>query len=188
MTEIEKNGVRKVYVCMLAFLDLFEDTKGFDCLPKGVSGKLEDFLDPQIDEIQMLIDSFAEMESEGRKVKKIVIYSKLQYILDEIKFFVHDWEVPGVVRRWRQINPSIDFYSCERELRAGINREFYHNTADVIGIVKNLDDELIGLRKKYYNRIQEKQMQKNRTALGVDMFGEELRKTMELVFRNDFEE
>lgn len=105
-------------------------------------------------------------------------HQKLDRIIGETEEFVTSYEMPGVVTRWREINPRLNHFDCAFELIEEVGME----TAEELyrkGMLEFLpSEEDIEARKEYFGRVER--------ADDAGVYQEELLKTLEMVFESEF--
>ncbi len=110
-------------------------------------------------------------------------------IVTEFEFFARSCEVPGVVDRWRWLNPSIQYFDTAFDL-VDCAPEVYEKIS--MGL-KNLKlkcyptEGIICERNLYFERAKHEQERSGRTYSKEFAFQEELRETLKWVLRNDCE-
>lgn len=105
-------------------------------------------------------------------------HQKLDRIIGETEEFVTSYEMPGVVTRWRKINPRLNHFDGVFELIEEVGME----TAEELyreGMLEFLpSEEDIEARKEYLVHAER--------ANDAGVYQEELMKTLEMVFESDF--
>ena len=134
----------------------------------------------------------------NKKVEKnesvsVVDFSKitLNQLLNrsEVEYFVKQFEMPGVVLRWKQINLNLVFFDCAFELKETLSEEEYLKyqrglTACRLSLYP--DDELVEQRKVYFENAKNNALMENATYSVEKLFEEELLRTLDMVFEQDF--
>ncbi len=98
--------------------------------------------------------------------------------------------MPGVVTRWKQINPQLIYFDCAFE----IMEECPETYADVRkGLTDSHlscypDSELIAQRNMYFAKIKERYKHKNIEYSEDKIFQDELLNTLTLLFEDAFKE
>ena len=86
------------------------------------------------------------------------IKGKLIRIVDETEQFIRSYERPGVVKRWRRINPQILFFECAFDLMEtcpDMYKKISWGLTD-LKLACYPDDTLVEARKKIFCRGKEK--------------------------------
>lgn len=120
-----KQWVGEVYLQLCAFLSLVEETNFYQEVPEGEPDETpEGFSKRKRMEIKSMINNFslypegqeisnAEGQSAGAaELEKTVdrLKMKLRIILGQTGHFTRQHEVPGVVQRWRSMNPRLNYF------------------------------------------------------------------------------
>lgn len=181
--------IKKVYQELRALLSLLEETEFFNKVPKGekmaVNSNGDDavrYVERKVAEIRKSVEPlFPEEEEIGRK---------LDQIIDETEHFTKQYEMPGVVTRWKQINPKLIYFDCAFE----IMEECPETYADVrkglteIHLSCYPDSELADQRDAYFARAKEQYKRKNIECSEDRIFQDELLNTLTLLFEDAFQE
>ena len=113
-------------------------------------------------------------------------YKKLEQIIDETEVFVKSYSVPGVVKRWRKINPQINFFDCVFDLIDELGME----TARVLNRAGRFaffpSDFIIKARDMYFAEKAVRNVEGNLQYTETRLFQNELLQTLAMVFENDF--
>ncbi|CAM3597056.1 hypothetical protein ERUR111494_01945 [Erysipelothrix urinaevulpis] len=113
--------------------------------------------------------------------------TKLMTILEEIEFFIRQYEVPGVVERWLEINPSLAYYDVVYQImdehpqlyekirtkHHSLSFSFYPSKKDLIN------------RNQYFESINKNNTKKNLQYSQQRLFQNELEKTLNLIIDHD---
>lgn len=113
---------------------------------------------------------------------------KLMRIVDETEAFARSYEQPGVVKRWKRINPQIMFFDCAFDLQSE-EPEVYIEIAMGLTEVQLAcypSEEMRKLRDKYWAGINSRIKRDNLRYSRDRLFQDELHRTLEAVFENDF--
>ena len=97
--------------------------------------------------------------------------AQLMEIVDETEQFVRSYEIPGVVERWKQINPHIVFYDCSFDLGETCQ-----------------DETLVAARNRYFEEVKKKIEDEYLEYSEERAFNNEVLRTLTLVFKHDFKE
>lgn len=115
-------------------------------------------------------------------------YGKIIRIVDETEQFVRIYEKPGVVKRWRRINPQILFFECAFDLLEtcpDMYKEISWGLTD-LKLACYPDETLVEARKRYFAVAKKKIEDGNLRYSENRIFQNELLRTLTLVFENDF--
>jgi hypothetical protein len=171
----------RIYSMLWDILSLYEETERYNKLPNGVQNiDIWDYLSARLMEVRKTADTLYLARPNTRK--------KLHLIIDETEVFVRSYEVPGVVKRWKQINPKILFFEGSFDL---IEDDFESYKKICRGL-SNLkldcypDEELCKMRKEYFEEIKNKNESNNLRYSEERIFQNELINTLTLVFEHDF--
>lgn len=115
-------------------------------------------------------------------------FQKLERIINETEIFIKSYSIPGVVERWKDINPQINLFDCAFEIieECGMEKAslLYRN-----GVLKYLPCKRIIKAKKEY--FAEKALANDRYNLKYSeerIFQDELLRTLIKVFESDFKD
>ena len=164
-------------------LALYEKTECYNKMPEGEKEiDIWDYMGDKLIEIRKYIDKLFLGKEELRQ--------KLQNVADETEHFVRAYEVPGVVKRWRKINPQILFFECAFDIM-DIHPDQYKEISWGLTDLKLAcypDETLIQARKRYFADINKKNEESNLRYTKERIFQNELLRTLTLVFEYDFKE
>lgn len=109
MQKENNSSIKTVYGMLWDVLALYEKT---DCYNQVLEGAKEvdiwDYLTDKLLEVRKTIDMLFLGEKD--------MQAKLIRITDETEEIVRSYERPGVVTRWKRINPRILFFECAFDL------------------------------------------------------------------------
>ena len=104
-----QTSIQTVYGMLWEVLALYEKTDGYNRIPEGEkAGDIWAYMSGRLLEVRKCIDKLFLGER--------ALCEKLHNIVDETEYFVRAYEVPGVVKRWKRMNPQILFFDCAFEL------------------------------------------------------------------------
>lgn len=172
--------IRKIYGRLWELLALYEKTECFNRVPKGADeDDIWDYMGNRLLKIRKAVNqSFL-----GEKLLR----EKLLRIVDETEVFVRSYEQPGVVVRWKKINPCIVFFDCAFDIKEECPGEYLKAMA--AGLLALYPDEALAeKRKKYFTKRREKIEKENLRYSDERIFMDELLRTLTLVFEEDFKE
>ena len=117
--------------------------------------------------------------------------ARMERILDETEFFLRQYEQPGVVTRWRELNPLIGLFDCAFDL--------LEEEPELFERIRTKQDSVLRLkcspgpddlrrRRDYFAATRQRFAREGRTYSEDAVFQDELCRTLNLVFRADFGE
>lgn len=175
--------IKRIYERLWELLSLYEETECFNRVPKGAEeDDIWDYMGNRLLEIRREVNqSFL-----GEKLLR----ERLLRIVDETEFFVRSYERPGVVERWKKINPRIIFFDCAFDIREQCPDEYLKAMAGISGYELALYpyEALAEKRKKYFAELEEKIKKGNLRYSEDRIFMDELLRTLTMVFEEDFKE
>lgn len=115
---------------------------------------------------------------------------RMERIMDEAEFFLRQYEQPGVVTRWRKLNPSIEFFDCAFDLleEPELFEQIRTGQDSVLQLKCYPAPEDLPRRQDYFAAAQQRFAREGRTYSEDAAFQDELCRTLNLVFRADFGE
>ena len=166
-----------VYVELRKILAMYEST---NCYNDIYEEDEVNYLELKLEKIHVMVNVLFE-NTEWEE--------KLHNIIGEVEYFVTQCEMPGVVLRWKQINPKLIFFDCAFELKETLSEEEYLKyqrglTACSLSLYP--DDELIEQRKIYFENEKNNVLMENATYSVEKLFEKELLRTLDMVFEQDF--
>lgn len=187
-SEIRK-AIKEVYQKLWELLSLLEETEFFNKVPKGEK-MAEDsngddairYVERKIAEIRKSVEPLFPEEGE--------IVRKLDQIIDETEHFAKQYEMPGVVTSWKQINPQLLYFDCAFDIMEKCP-EFYmkmRRGLTDIHLSCYPDSELIAQRNEYFARVKEQYKRKKIECSEDRIFQDELLNTLTLLFEDAFKE
>lgn len=161
---------------------MYEVTEGFNEIPDKTDKDIWDYLGVRLVDIRKDV----HMQFLGQQN----IMEKLTRIVDETEFFIRQYEVPGVVMRWKQINPQLLYFDCAFEIMEEEPKTYKMLCRGLTNARLGCypDEELIANRKAYFKSIEEKNNQANLRYSEKRIFQNELLHTLIILFERDFEE
>ena len=184
-----KNAVKTVYQELWDLLSLDVETEHFFKLPKGaesVENSEEDegwnFAYGKIKEIR---DHVIALFSDEREIIR-----RLLLIVEETKCFIRNCEVPGVVTRWKQINPRLVYFDCAFEVMETCPEAYLEMRRGLTDVRLSCypDEELVEKRNAYFADAKAKSERNGKEYLEEQVFQEEILHTLTLLFEKDFQE
>lgn len=181
--------IKEVYQKLRALLSLLEETEFFNKVPKGEKMAVNSKGDAAVRYVERKI---AEIRKSVGPLfpEKEEIVRKLDQIIDETEHFTKQYEMPGVVTRWKQINPQLIYFDCAFD----IMEECPETYADVrkglteIRLSCYPNPELAAQRDAYFTRVKEQYKRKKIESSEERIFQDELLNTLTLLFEDAFQE
>lgn len=176
-----QTSIQTVYGMLWEVLALYEKTDGYNRIPEGEkAGDIWAYMSGRLLEVRKCIDKLFLGER--------ALCEKLHNIVDETEYFVRAYEVPGVVKRWKRMNPQILFFDCAFELMENypdIYKEISWGLTD-LNLACYPDETLTEARKKYFASAKKKIEENNLRYTKERVFQNELLRTLTFVFEHDF--
>lgn len=184
-----KNAVKTVYQELWDLLSLDVETEHFFKLPKGaesVENSEEDegwnFAYGKIKEIRDQVIVLFPDEWE--------IIRRLLLIVEETKCFIRNCEVPGVVTRWKQINPRLVYFDCAFEVMETCPEAYLEMRRGLTDVRLSCypDKELVEKRNAYFADAKARSERNGKEYSEEQAFQKEILHTLTLLFERDFQE
>ncbi len=174
--------IKKVYGKLWDIITLYEPTECYKVVPEGSKEEIWNHMETELLKIRRIVNKhfLANMD----------IRQKLLQIVDETEYFVKSYEQPGVVMRWRQINPKILFFDCSFDIMKE-DPDLYKSVCRGLTHSKFMcfpDEELINAHKDYFDKIERRNNEHNFRYTKERVFQNELNNTLIQVFEYDFKE
>ena len=167
-----------VYMELRNILGMYKYTDCYNYLPDEED--VADYLKIKLTKIHIMVNVLFEKTEWEEKLHRIV---------SEVQYFVSRYERPGVVLRWKQLNPNLLFYDSAFQFKEEVSHEAYLKCQrGLTGYRLSLysDDELIEQRRMYFEHAKNSALMINTTFSEDKLFEEELLKTLDMVFEHDF--
>lgn len=178
-----RTSIKSVYGMLREVLALYEKTECFNTVPAGEKEQdIQKYMGNKLLEIRKEINRLFPDEEN--------ISAQLMEIVDETEQFVRSYEIPGVVERWKQINPDIVFFDCAFDLWETCPEMFQKMRQGLTDMKLSCypDEALVAARNRYFEEIKKKIEDENLEYSEERAFQNELLKTLTLVFNHDFKE
>ncbi len=176
-------SIRKVYGMLWEMLAMYEKTECYNKVPEGAEeDDIWDYMGNRLLE--------ARKEISRLFLGEEVLGAKLLQVADETECFIRSYEQPGVVTRWKRINPRILFFDCTFDLMEECP-ELYQEISWGLNDLKLScypDETLTAARKCYFLETKKKIEDGNLRYSEERVFQDELHRTLTLVFENDFKD
>lgn len=180
MNEI-RTSIQTVYEMLWEVLAIYEETDCYNTVPKGEEEEeIWHYMGTRLLVIRKKIDTLFLGRKELRE--------QLNRIVDETEQFVRSYEKPGVVTRWKQLNPQILFFDYAFELMEecpDIYRKISWGPSE-LRLSCYPDETLVEARKRYFQNLKKKMEEGNLRYTENTLFQMELLRTLTLVFEYDF--
>lgn len=178
-----RTSIKTVYGMLWDVLALYEKTDSYNKIPEGEKEvDIWDYMGDKLLEVRKTIDMLLLGEEDIKR--------KLTQIVDETERFVRICERPGVVKRWKRINPQILFFDCAFDLMEECP-EMYQEISCGLTDLKLAcypDETLLAARKRYFAAAKKRIEEGNLQYTEDRVFQDELLRTLTLVFENDFQD
>lgn len=183
ITPLDENtqAIREIYEMLYDILSLYETSESYNYIPdtKDMDGAWE-YYEGMIDKIRKHSNS----AFLGKRTTDAFI--KLSNIIDETEIFVKSFSVPGVVERWREINPKINYFDCAFDLIEELGRESLEQTGAINMLAFVPTDRDFIMRDFYFYNKKLKNKAGNLQYSDERLFQDELLDTLTAIFEHDF--
>lgn len=174
-------AIEMMYTQLRSFLEEYAETDRFNLVPKGVTeDDAAQYVERRLRDIRATVIAPLEEESD--------LPEKLRRIWVETEYFTKQYEVPGVVQRWKQIDPDLIFFDAafdlmdeEPEIYDSIKMGLYPFHLNCYP-----DEAWVQRRKVYFSEVEERYALTGREFSEKSAFQDELCRALELVFQEDF--
>lgn len=178
-----RNSIRTIYGMLWELLALYEKTECFNSVPKGADE--EDawiYTDNRLLEVRKEVSRLFLGEK--------LLQKKLSRIVDETELFIRSYEQPGVVKRWKKINPRILFFDCAFDIMEHCPDEYLKMQLGLSELHLSCypDQKMEEARKQYFAESKQKIEEGNLRYSEDRIFMDELLATLTMVFEEDFKE
>lgn len=179
--EPHSDPIKFVFSMLYDILALYEASGCYDHIPgtDDADGAWE-YFEGLIGNVRkkLTVDLFDKRDSEE--------YWKLERIIDETEVFVKSYSVPGVVKRWREINLQINYFDPVFELinELGMERVQLLYSNGMLDVLPS--DYIIKARYMYFAKRAMQNDNGNLRYTETRLFQNELLQTLAMVFENDF--
>lgn len=178
-----RTSIKTIYGMLWEILAMYEETECYNKVPKEAKeDDIWNYTGNKLLTVRKEINCLFFGEEALR--------SKLLQVVDETEYFIRSYEQPGVVTRWKKINPQIIFFDCSFDLM-----EEYPEVYEEISLgLSNLrlscypNKTLANARKRYFLKVKKKIEHGNLRYSEERVFQDELHRTLTLVFENDFKD
>ena len=187
---VNVSRIKEVYRMLYDVLNEIDESCNFNFVPGMEKNSADAFsyYEKRIDAIRCVVNT--------RFLDKREVREKLIRIVDETECFIKSFSIPGVVRRWKEINRKITYFDVVYDICAE-NYKLYESVCnrkigiedgmlflfDFLPIEKDFEE-----RNKYFSQIIKKVDDGNLQYSYEKIFRNELLQTLEKVFEHDFPE
>lgn len=179
--ELQSNSVQMVFGMLYDILALYESSDCYNCIPNTdkMDGAWEYFEGLIVNVRKKLTtDLLGRRDSEE--------YQKLEQIIDETEIFIKSYSRPGVVKRWRELNPQINYFDCVFDLIDELGLETALKLYSEGSFAFFPSDYIIKARDMYFAEKAMRNADGNLRYTETRLFQNELLQTLAMVFENDF--
>ncbi len=176
-------GIQEVFDLCSELIFQYEPTEGYNHVPEGAEQTdIAEYIDTQFFEIRLAVMQIFRNKKD--------IAKRFLRIVDEFEIFVHSCEIPGVVDRWKQINPDIQYFDTAFELMDGSPEAYENISMGQTGLkLRCYPTERISReRKQFFQRARLFQEHLGLEYSETRAFEFELWNTLKKVLQNDFRE
>lgn len=177
-----KKGIKKVYRKLQNLLSIYAETECYKKLPNGEQSNedIVDFINRKIKEIRRQMNILF--------LENIEIRKKLERVISETVYFINQYERPGVVVRWKQMNPKLLYFECAFDLMETCPKQYQEMRRGLanVHLACYPDKELITERNAYFCQIKKEYKMSGTEYSEDEVFQSELLHTLALVFAEDF--
>lgn len=186
-----KKTVLEVYAGLESVLSMYEATEGFQTVCNGVD--VMDLVLERISRIKSRVallgkgaagtGGYGGMQILSEDHTQMESADELLQVIEETEYFVRQCEVPGVVTRWKRINPKLIYFDCAFEIMESCPEEYLEMKRGLSDVRLSCypDEELVAERKEYFARKKEQCRRQNRVYSEEHAFQEELLDTLKLL-------
>ena len=134
-------------------LALYEKTEMYNKLPKNekeTESGIWNFMEDKLLDVRK--ETATAFLGNGE------LCNKMEHVIDETEQFVRSYEMPGVVKRWKSINPKIINFDCAFDLMEECPESYKEISRGLtdLRLACYPDEELIENRKNYFAEIKQK--------------------------------
>jgi hypothetical protein len=168
------DSIRSIYHQLVDLFRLYDRSACYTRTPKGMEGDIMDYIDDRLLDIRADANAFL--------LGDVNLRGRMERIIDESEIFLKSHEVPGIVPRWRQLYPRINFFDCRFDLPEGLVPD-----AQKQDYAWKHRDEVNNAKEEFFRESEEKN---NRYNLGYSddrIFQDALIRTLTTVFEHDFQ-
>lgn len=180
-TKEQRSAVKIVFEMLYDILACYEKSGCFNYIPGTEdSDSAWSYFEGELDKVRKV----PECEFLGKHDSED--YKKLGNIIDETEIFIKSYEVPGVVMRWRKINPQINYFDCAFDLIKELGKETARQLDDEGMLAVSPSSHAINARDAYFAEKAKLNAEGNLQYTEDRIFQNELLRTLAMVFDYDF--
>ena len=181
--QAKRLAVHIIYEELAWLLTQYEATNCFNEVPAGT---------PETDPLEYLKNRLQNIRCSAAMLffGDSDLEEKIEQVIGETEFFLKQYEVPGVVQRWKELNPNLTFFDCAFDLITECPEEFGRMRMGLspLGLSCYPDKKELRRRKAYFAAVRRRFARAGRKYSEEAAFQDELCQTLEQVFRADFGE
>lgn len=174
-------SVKKIFEMLYDIFSLYDASNCYNYIPDtdDADGAWK-YFEGKISEVRKTL------ETEFLGERSSMVYEKLNRIIEETEMFMKSYSVPGVEKRWREINPQINYFDCVFEIieTCGISTAYQLYRNGNLSYFPNSYD--LRARQEYFHAVRERVNRDNLQYSENRIFQNELLLTLTMVFANDF--
>lgn len=175
--------VQVIFGMLYDLLSLYAPSDGFNRVPgtEDRNGAWDHF-EERVGKIRKQIVTLFPGRRESETAQK------LDRILRETEIFLKSFSIPGVVPRWRAINPAINHFDCVYDLIDKLGREAAQSVhrSGSVSFAFFPDESEVDERNRYFQKKQRENAEGNLQYTKERIFQMELLETLTKVFEHDF--
>lgn len=120
----------------------------------------------------------------------LALAKKVERVIGETEYFITRYEMPGVVQRWKKLNPDLTFFDCAFVLMTEAPEQFRQMRMGLSPFWLSCYPEKKDLRRRkaYFAAARRRFAKAGREYSDYAFFQDELCRTLKLVFQEDFGE
>lgn len=176
-------SIKTVYGMLWDVLGLYEKTECYNKVPENEKEvDIWDYIGDKLAKVRKAVNTMFLGNMELR--------AKLNQVVDETEQFVRSYEIPGVVKRWKKINPQILFFDCAFDLMEECPERYKEISMGLSDLKLSCypDETLVEARNRYFAKLKQKIEEGNLRYSEERVFQNELLRTLTMVFEHDFKE
>lgn len=179
--ELHSDPVKAVFGMLYDILALYETSDCYNYIPGT------DDMDGAWEYFEVLIGNVRKkLTADLLGNRDSAEYQKLEQIINETEVFIKSFSRPGVVMRWRKINPQINFFDCVFDLIDELGMEKMQALKREGRFAFFPSAYAIKARDMYFAEKAVQNDEGNLQYTETRLFQNELLQTLAMVFENDF--
>ena len=181
MNQKQGMAIELIYQQLRGLLGEYAETGGFNRAPAGA---------PEEDGLAYTTRRLAEIRQSAQVLLEPFpeLADRMARILEETEAFLRQYEQPGVVWRWRELDPALVYFDCAFELLGECPEEFERMQMGLSPFRLSCypDGRWVERRREYFAQARARFAREGREYDEDLVFQEELCRALELVFQADF--